>query len=175
MRMRKSRLTQSSDDHFTDAWDLYNDAFPSEERRLLSHQIEILCLDYYHFEVLLNENEFIGILLWWDLEKFIFIEHFAIQPSFRRKGFGKLILEKFINDDSRPILLEVELPQNRINKNRILFYQALGFKLNDHPYSQPPLRLGSPSVDLYLMSFPSAISKPFLNDFITNYHPLIYR
>ncbi len=173
--MRKIRLTQTSDNYFSNAWSLYCDAFPSEERRLISHQIEILSLDYYHFEVLLNENDFIGIVLWWEFEKLKFIEHFAIQHSFRRKGYGKSVIENLINKDSRPTLLEVELPQKKIDQNRILFYQNLGFKLNYHPYKQPPLRLGSPSVDLYLMSFPIAISKAYVNDFISNYHPLVYR
>jgi GNAT superfamily N-acetyltransferase len=173
--MRKIRLTNTSDDYFPDAWSLYNDAFPSDERRLLSHQIEILSLNYYHFEVLLNENDFIGIVLWWEFEDLKFIEHLAIQPSQRAKGYGKEILSTFITRDNRPVLLEVELPENKINENRILFYQKLGFKLNYHSYSQPSMRIGSQPVELYLMSFPDPISEELVSNFILQYHPRIYR
>ena len=173
--MRKIRLTQTSEEYFSAAWELYNQSFPIEERRLLSHQKEILNLDYYHFEVFVNDDLFVGIALWWEFEELKFIEHLATHPSLRRKGYGKLIIENFTFNDPTTILLEVELPENDVNKNRILFYQNLGFNLNLHPYYQPPLRSGSKPLRLLLMSFPNAISGDFVNDFIKNYHPKVYR
>lgn len=169
------RLHKVSDKYFSNAWELYNDSFPIEERRLISHQEDILNLDYYHFEMIFNENDIIGIILWWNFENLKFIEHLAVQPLFRGKGLGKKILENFILQNSKPILLEVELPTNKINQKRIQFYQKLGFILNQHPYFQPPMRLGSPKVKLNLMSFPDAISTRELNDFISIFHPMIYR
>ncbi len=171
--MKLKRLKKSTDNDFHQAWELYNDAFPLEERRTLDGQKRVLKRSNYHFEILIDHNQFIGFILWWDLEMFRYIDHFATSKSIRNKGFGKLILNTFINNDDKSILLEVELPASSIDQRRINFYERLGFKLNLHDYKVPS-SVDNRKIDLLVMSYPEAISKETLNRFIINNHPIIF-
>ena len=47
--MKQIRLNNTSDTSFQKAWELYEDAFPIEERRTLSEQTIILENESYHF------------------------------------------------------------------------------------------------------------------------------
>jgi hypothetical protein len=75
--MKKIRIKNISDNYFNMAWELYEDAFPIEERRIKDDQICVLKKDNYHFDVLIDENQFIGFILWWDFETFRYIDHFG--------------------------------------------------------------------------------------------------
>ncbi len=61
----QKRLKNTSANRFQKAWELYEDAFPLQERRLLHEQKYILQNDKYHFDVYIHKNEFTGFLLWW--------------------------------------------------------------------------------------------------------------
>jgi GNAT superfamily N-acetyltransferase len=108
--MKLIRLKQISDNYFQKAWKLYEDAFPIEERRLLDDQSYILQNDSYHFDVLIDKDQFTGFILWWDFDTHRYIDHFATALEQRNKGIGKLILNKFIDSNNKSIILEVELP-----------------------------------------------------------------
>ncbi|MBE9467482.1 MAG: GNAT family N-acetyltransferase [Bacteroidetes bacterium] len=166
--MKIIRITDISNIYFEQAWKLYEDSFPTDERRQISNQTNIMEKINYNFEIITKDNHFIGILLWWDYNNFRYIEHLATLPKERCKGFGKTILEQFINRDTKPIILEVDLPESNINKRRIEFYKRIGFKLNNHYYKQTPYNKESSSVELLLMSYPSCISKTMLDVFLKN-------
>ena len=173
--MRQTRLKNTSDNDFHKAWKLYEDAFPLEERRSLSAQVSILKKDNYNFDVLNDGKQFIGFILWWDFETLRYVEHFATSPQQRNKGFGKLILEKFMKSNDKPILLEVELPHSTINQRRIKFYERTGFKLNPHYYEVPPIQEGHSPLQLLLMSYPSLLSAEDVERFIKINHPIIFK
>ena len=167
------RLKNSSDAGFLKAWKLYEAAFPFEERRLLEHQSYILQNDKYHFDIVMDENQFMGFIFWWDFDTYRFVDHFATAIAQRNKGVGKLLLKEFIDSNDKPVILEVELPVSDINKRRINFYERLGFKLNDHYYEMPPLREDQSPVHLLLMSYPNCISKKEVELFVKKYHSII--
>ena len=48
-------------------------------------------------------------MLWWGFATYRYIDYFAIDSKQRNKGLGKLILDKFIASQSKPVLLELEL------------------------------------------------------------------
>ncbi|WP_159021638.1 GNAT family N-acetyltransferase [Formosa sp. L2A11] len=107
---------------FEKAWQLYNNAFPENERRNLNGQIHILKLKAYHCESIYIENKHIGILFWWNFETLRYIEHIAIVPELQNKGLGNIIINHFLNQDqSKPTLLEVEPSITNIQKRRISF------------------------------------------------------
>jgi ribosomal protein S18 acetylase RimI-like enzyme len=135
--MKLIRLKNISDNYFQKAWNLYEDAFPIEERRSLEKQRAVMKKAIYHFDTLIEKELMIGFLLWWDLKSYRYIDHFATSTQQRNKGFGKLILETFRDLNDKPILLEVELPNSDINERRIKFYERAGFKLNEHYYAVP--------------------------------------
>ncbi|MEE9361134.1 MAG: GNAT family N-acetyltransferase [Cellulophaga sp.] len=172
--MKQLRLKNISDNYFHEAWELYEDAFPLEERRLLEDQVSVLKKDNYHFDILLEKNQFIGFILWWDFETYKYIDHFATSKQQRNKGFGKLILNTFVNSNHKPILLEVELPTSIINIRRIKFYERIGFKLNEHYYEIPPIQVDQSPLQLLLMSSPNLISSKDVEQFIKKCHPIIF-
>ena len=61
--MKLTRLKNISDNYFHKAWNLYEDAFPAEERRLLDAQSYVLQNDSYHFDILIDKNQFMGFIL----------------------------------------------------------------------------------------------------------------
>ena len=68
--MKQIRLKNISDKYFQIAWTLYEEAFPLEERRLMDDQIRVMKKPNYHFDIMIDENQFIGFLLWWDFETY---------------------------------------------------------------------------------------------------------
>ena len=173
--MEHIRLTDSSHHLFQEAWELYEQSFPLEERRPLPWQHDIMPHANYHFELILQEDVLTGILLWWSFEEVRYIEHFATVPALRGRGYGKRILEAFIKRETRPILLEVEPPHEEVQQRRIRFYQQNGFVLNHHFYQQPPYHHGQPPLTLLLMSYPTIVSAETVAHFVAKRHPLIYR
>lgn len=171
--MKLLRLKNTSNNFFKQAWELYEDTFPIHERRLLKDQFYVLKNDNYHFDILMNHNQFIGFILWWEFETYNFIDHFATCTQQRNKGYGKLILDKFIENNKRPTLLEVELPISTLNERRIKFYERIGFKLNQHHYTAPALQQGQSPYQLLLMSYPDVISKIDVEQFIKTGHPVL--
>ncbi|PKV67244.1 GNAT family N-acetyltransferase [Pontibacter ramchanderi] len=172
--MEYIRLTDSSHHLFEEAWQLYEQSFPLEERRPLSWQQTIMPHGNYRFELVLLEGNLVGILLWWSFEEIRFIEHFATVPALRGQGYGKLILKDFASREERPVLLEVEPPHTEIQRRRIRFYEQNAFILNHHPYQQPPYHHGQPPLKLLLMSHPTSISHDAVSRFVSMRHPTIY-
>ncbi|GHA64838.1 GNAT family N-acetyltransferase [Pontibacter akesuensis] len=173
--MEHIRLTDASHRLFEKAWALYEQAFPLEERRPLPWQAEVMAHVDYHFELILQNEELVGILLWWGFEDVRFLEHFATAPALRGKGYGSRMLLDFLNRDARPVLLEVEPPESEVNRRRITFYEQTGFCLNQHFYQQPPYHQGQQPLTLLLMSYPNPITAEETATFVRLHHPLIYR
>ncbi|OAD45111.1 GNAT family N-acetyltransferase [Polaribacter atrinae] len=173
--MKLLRLKNTSDTYFKEAWRLYEDAFPIEERRFIEDQSLVLENEMYHFEVLIEKKQFMGFILWWDLDTCRYIDHFATATKHRNKGLGKLVLNIFIDKEDKPIILEVELPTCKLNERRIKFYEKVGFKLNLHSYKMPPLRKDQSALQLLLMTYPSSISKKDTDLFAQKYHPIIFK
>jgi len=76
--MEQISLKNTSDSYFHKAWELYEDAFPLEERRLLDAQSCVMKKPNYHFDITIDKKQLIGFLLWWEFETYKYIDHFAI-------------------------------------------------------------------------------------------------
>ncbi|MFR9649786.1 MAG: GNAT family N-acetyltransferase [Rikenellaceae bacterium] len=160
---------------FPFCWELYLAAFPENERRGLDYHTETMNRELFHCDVVLDSDEPIGILFWWDLSDFIFVEHLATTPAVRGKGYGNQILNELIASSNRPILLEVEHPEDELSRRRIGFYERMGFILNHHPYRHPSYQqIEGEYVDLLVMTHPNPISASELQHFITNEFPVIH-
>ena len=170
--MKQTRLQTIKDPYFKYAWILYEDAFPSEERRFIDAQEDMMLNKQYHVDIILKDSEFIGILFWWEFDNLNYIEHFATSPNQRNKGYGKTILQNFILNNSKPILLETELPDSAINKRRLNFYQRIGFHLNDILCTLPPIRVDMPPIELRILTYPTEVSQDMIDDFLKNEHPI---
>ena len=71
------RLTDSRDAYFAQAMALYAISFPHHEQRQAASQCAIMSHPEYHFTVVLEGEDFVGDILWWETEDFCYVEHFC--------------------------------------------------------------------------------------------------
>lgn len=136
---------------------IYIDSFPSDERREW-HELKELTHDpHFSLNQVFDNQKLIGLISIWDLQEFIFIEHFAIEKSVRSKGIGSHVLKQIIEAKSVKVVVEVEPPTNKLTKRRITFYERLGFSACESSYWQPPYSPDKNKVKMLLMSFPDKI------------------
>lgn len=150
MRIEKINTTHR---HYQFVENLLLSAFPPIERRDTS--VQRLFADanpLFDCHVITQDSHPIGLLNVWNLERFVYVEHFAISDNHRNKGYGAMAMENFIHETSLPVILEVEKPEDELSRRRIGFYQRIGFVLHPYPYVQPPYRKGGSSLDMLIMS-----------------------
>lgn len=145
-------LKNTQDRFFNTAWELYEEAFPPQEKRFLAEQIQLLDNHCYTFQAIHENHTFIGIIGFWAIDEFIFIEHFAISSSLRGKNYGTLILNEFLKE-KKYVILEIEPPLNQQNLKRLHFYKNLGFVQNTIEHFQVPFRTGDTPIALELLSY----------------------
>lgn len=167
--IKRIRVIHRSEELFELCWSLYIGSFPYDERRDEAYHLQTIERKNYLFEAIYDDDLFVGILGWWDFEDVRYIEHFAITPSLRSGGYGRRVLESFMVESDKMILLEVEHPVDELQRRRIGFYERLGFKLNDHHYSHPAYHIGDSRVSLLIMTYPEAISQSDLTNFTDRY------
>lgn len=147
------RIRQTSDCYLPMLEELYVSAFPSEERRELPTLRDKICNEgRFHAHAILCEEEFVGLLTWWDFDTFVYGEHFAMRPDLRGRGLGTRAFD-FLRHyaPNRPILIEVELPTDDLTRRRIDFYTRAGLSIVDIPYLQPPYRPSDLPLPMALM------------------------
>ncbi|ACU64476.1 GNAT family N-acetyltransferase [Chitinophaga pinensis] len=130
--------------------DLYEQAFPAEERRNLTAQQVLLNSGALRLGLLENSEQFAGFVFYWQLTDFVFIEHFAVSPEQRGAGIGSAVMQA-LEADHRKLVLEVELPHTIEAQRRIRFYEGLGFKAYAFNYLQPPYQAGGAPLPMLLM------------------------
>ena len=138
-------------DLFYKAWSLYETSFPAIERRSLEEQKQIQNDSRYKVHAYLDDKTFVGIVFYWDFDKFRFIEHFAVDSGFRGKSYGSKILNSLLNSD-KEVVLEIELINDEISKKRLKFYEKFDFKVNDFKHYQVPFRQKQESLELLFLS-----------------------
>ena len=133
---------------------LLESAFPPDERpsfETLKNRTD----KEFHFNVIENDGKLVGILSFWEFEKFVYIEHFAIDKALRNNRLGSQVLSFFTEQKfpNKEIIFEVELPENQTAKQRITFYERNGFFCHtDFNYQQPPYEQGLDFVSMLIMS-----------------------
>ena len=131
---------------------LLQTAFPEDEYRDLAEQRRNTdCNPLFSNNVILQDGNLVGILAYWKLPGFYYIEHLAISPEHRNGGYGRKVLECLQETWDMPVVLEVELPQDEMSRRRIGFYERAGYRLFAKDYLQPAYRPGGKSLSLYLM------------------------
>lgn len=130
---------------------IYENCFPEEERRDFSKLIEVYNNELLELNLIYKNNEFVGILNYWQFSKFLYIEHFAIDLKHRNQKIASNILS-MLSKDNPLIILEVELPTDEMSKKRIQFYQRAGFRILPFAYCQPPYRKGEKEVEMHIMT-----------------------
>jgi hypothetical protein len=151
MQIELERIMSEGDPRLDPILTLYRESFPPEERRDEFQLRKIATVPEMNFSAILNKQELLGFIIFWDFGTFRFVEHFAIFPRFRGKNTGANALNLLINNESK-LLLETEKPFDEVSERRIKFYTRNGFHILKIDYSQPPYRKGESLLPMYLLS-----------------------
>ena len=133
----------------------YEEAFPVHERRNFDELVDLLPCPDMHVCALMNQEQLVGFIIYWQWNDVVFVEHFAIDPEQRGKQFGQQALAILLRIPYRYVILEVERPIDETSQRRVRFYERQGFTLNPFHYVQPPYQPGKPAVPMRLMSIPA--------------------
>ena len=143
---------------FDEAFRLYQSAFPREERRDESEHLRVMKKDDYHFDLIMDGDSFVGVMLYWETADFVYLEHFTTRPELRGKGKGAEALN-LLKEKGKTVILEIEDPVDEITRRRYGFYLRNGFIMTSHYHIQAKYHLGDEDLMLKILSYPEAISK----------------
>lgn len=158
------RVTSVDDEKFNTAMELYKVSFPKREQREEKSQKKILSDNEYHFDTVFDGKIFVGMILYWETEEFIYVEHFCINTELRNKGYGKKILEK-INQKGKCVILEIDPPIDEISIRRKGFYERVGYNENSYIHIHPPYHTKNSGHKLTVMSYPNPLKDTEYNKF----------
>ncbi len=150
LQLRRLHDTATEEYRFTEQ--LLTAAFPPEEYRDFE-ELRVLTQDDPRFRnhAILDRGELVGVLSYWDFGRFHYVEHFAVCPGMRNRGYGRKVLGMLRSRLHTPVVLEVERPDSELAARRIAFYRRNGFTLWESDYVQPPYRPGGDAVPMRLM------------------------
>ncbi|SHF31674.1 GNAT family N-acetyltransferase [Dysgonomonas macrotermitis] len=154
MILRKVTIENKSDLEFVEK--LYIESFPANERRPVLEMHHVMDEDKrFSVFLLVNEEEVrVGFVTIWDLNSFLFIEHFAISPEQRNSGSGSKAMQALIAGTKQPLVGEIELPgSSDFAARRYRFYEKLGFEIWDMEYAQPPYVEGYDSIPMLMLTY----------------------
>lgn len=148
--MKLKRIIEKNE-NFKIGYSLYLENFPMDQTRNEETQLFILKDETYHFDMILSENEFSGIITYWEYDEYIYIEHFAICSDKRGNGLGSQVLS-LLKQKNKLLILEIEPPICNYTKSRQAFYERSGFVLHQYKHTPPAYRKGYANQDLVIMS-----------------------
>ena len=156
--MQLERLTNESHPMYKRALELYRISFPLHEQREATSQVKVLSDDEYYFSLIYDDNVFVGLVLFWEADKFVYVEHFCIFPEMRNKKYGQKVLE-LLGQYGKTVILEIDPPVDAISVRRKGFYERSGFVENPYSHMHPPYHRGNKGHNLVIMSFPDKIEQ----------------
>ena len=125
----------------------------------LASQKAIMSDADYHFDCIYDSEDMVGIMLYWETETFIYIEHFCISPEMRNKQLGQKALEYLASQTDKKIILEIDPPVRNIAIMRKEFYERCGYKRNPFPHEHPAYHAGNEPHRLVIMSYPAILEQ----------------
>lgn len=163
--MHLQRLTDREHPLFDRAFRLYQSAFPLEERRDDDEHLRVLEKPDYHMDMIMDGENFLGVMLYWETENLVYLEHFTTCPEIRGRGTGAKALE-LLKAKGKTILLEIEPPVDELTNRRYGFYRRNGFVMNPHYHIQAKYHLGDEDLELKILSWPEILPRRTYLDFI---------
>ncbi len=156
--MHFERLTTVGNEMFLKAMELYKISFPYHEQRTAASQTKIMGHSEYQFNLVYDGDDFVGILLCWESECFIYIEHFCVDPEKRNKQYGQRALA-LLEQRKKTVILEIDPPIDEVSIHRKGFYERAGFRINSFPHIHPPYHKAHRGHRLVVMSCPGPLSE----------------
>jgi len=167
------RITEET---FDAVFPLLEEAFPVTELRTKADQRALLQNPLYRLWGVRGEDgSFWAVFAFWEIEEFLYIEHFAVDKTYRNDGQGGKLLDRLLEEKGKPVVLEVELPEDDLTRRRVGFYERHGLVFNDYPYMQPPMRKGQAAIPLRIMTKPAAIDETTYHRYKKLIHRIVYQ
>ena len=170
--MHFERITSTKHPLYEKALQLYHISFPWHEQRESASQDEILRNKAYHFDLVCDGETFVGEILYWEIADFLYIEHFCILPEMRSRRYGQKVLGML---QEKPLILEIDLPQDEISMRRKGFYQRCGFTANPFPHVHPPYHKDTKEHELVVMSSPRQLTQSEYDTFRRGLESMVMR
>lgn len=169
-------LLKEKPEHTAAAVKLYTDAFPEAERRTPEEWVKQMETETDFHVMAATEGElFEGFISFWLLSGFVYVEHFAVRADIRGKGIGGRMFEELKKQaGGRPVVLEVELPDNDMARKRIAFYERHGLSIVNRSYRQPPYRRGEKGLSLLIMTTDKAFAEAHFDKIRDNIYANVY-
>jgi GNAT superfamily N-acetyltransferase len=146
------RVQDPADELMTRLLPLYEEAFPVAERRERGQLTRVISLrEAMHFHAIRCDGELAGLLAYWDLREFYYLEHLTLLPSRRCRGIGSRVLEHVARHLPGVRLLEVEPPETPLAARRVAYYERNGYQVADTTYVQPPYDRHRTGCPLWIM------------------------
>ena len=160
---------------FEEAASVYGDLakyFIRDEIRDYADFLEAMHDPAYRILHICKAGTRVGLVGLWELSDFIFIEHIAVHPQYREKGYGSNALA-LLQQKYGKIILEIEPPTDEDQKRRLNFYTRNGFVQNPYDYIQPSYRKDGNALHLKLMSYPQPLRD--IENHIREIYTTVYR
>lgn len=145
--------------NFKQLYTLMTESFPPDEHRDYDAQQQLLSHPQYKVYIHTSNHELGGFFATWEGEEYIYLEHFAVKETLRNSGLGSKLLESFLQQQTKPVVIEIEEPTGELEKRRAAFYVRNGFHLSSHGYDQPAFSPEKNPVPMKLMSYPNPLQE----------------
>lgn len=122
--------------------ELYAVSFPIFEQRTAVQQEEAFGSVEYKLTGYEEGGALVGFIACWEFERYVYIEHFAVDTGLRGAGYGTRILQSFIRNTDKTVLLEIDPITDDVSAARLRFYKRCGFCENVYPHRHPAYRDG---------------------------------
>ena len=166
------RITEKT---FDEIFPLLEAAFPVTELRIKQDQYSLLQEEAYCLYGVRKDGLFAAVFAVWEFADFLYIEHFAVKEEHRNSGYGGMLLDMLLEEKGKPMVLEVEVPEDELTCRRVGFYERHGLIYNDYPYLQPPLRKGNDMLPLRFMTKPGAVDEKTYERYKKQIYQSVYK
>lgn len=137
---------------------LYAQSFPAHEQRQYPSQRSIMGHAQYHYGLVMEGGALAGLMLFWETDAFIYVEHFCMLPELRGKGLGSRALA-LLGQRGKTVILEIDPPVDAVSVRRRQFYERAGFVSNPYAHVHPPYHREHTGHALVVMSSPAALTQ----------------
>ncbi|WP_347559218.1 GNAT family N-acetyltransferase [Hungatella hathewayi] len=94
--------------------DLYKVCFSEHEQRERHLQTDIMENEEYHFNLIYENDIWVGEILWWETADFIYVAHFCILPEMRGRRYGQKALA-LLDEEGKTVILEIDPPVDDVS------------------------------------------------------------
>lgn len=113
--------------HIYDVLNIEELSFPKPwTRKMFEREI---CMPISQFFVARHQYRIIGYVGYWEVDNEAHIVNLAVHPKFRRRGFGKSIMEFLLKNASKKGLSKVLLEVRQTNTAAQRLYESKGFSI----------------------------------------------